>query len=57
MTQRLWKLEDLVRITDVGLNGLTQGSLDNPQVPRTALEALARRGFADTEAPESQPEL
>ena len=40
-----------------GLNGLTQGSLDNPQVRRTALEALAQRGFTDTEAPESQPEL
>ena len=33
-----------------GLNGITGGSLDSPQVRRAALAALARQGFADTGA-------
>ena len=40
-----------------GLNGLTQGSLDSPQVRRAALEALealAQRGFNHTETPQPQ---
>ena len=32
-----------------GLNGLTGGSLDSPQVRRAALAALARQGYSDTD--------
>ena len=41
-----------------GLNGLTGGSLDSPQVRRAALAALARQGYSDTDTGTGQsPEL
>ena len=41
-----------------GLNGLTGGSLDSPQVHRAALAALARQGYSDTDTGTGQsPEL
>ncbi len=39
-----------------GLNGQTNGSLDNPQVHQSALEAISQHGFSDIETAEpSEP--
>ncbi len=37
-----------------GLNGLTNGDLDNPEVRAAALAAVASKGFADTGSSEPQ---